>query len=637
MTDTAAHDLEQKGAELSSEQKGGEVGSDADLQRQPSALEGLKRVTSELQRKAGFAGGLLRDIQRRKPYFWSDWTDAFTDGNLQQSTSSICFMFFACLAPAIAFGTIYDIETEGQLGVVENILSSALPGVVYAIFSGQPLCILGATGPNLAYTVAFFKICKSMDLDFLTARVWQGIWCSLFCILFAVTGASTWMANFTRYVEEIFSALISAIFIVEALKSVIDTYYRRDGEAAFLTTLLCFSTYILAMQLKSLKTKTILNKSLRFTISSFAVSIAILTVTAVAQIWKDVDIEWLQVPSKFAPTMTVGDFGPSRPWFINPFGGQGLNAEGIKRDLPTWAIFFTIIPGLGMAMLKYLEQNVCTKLMNRPASGLKKPGAYHLDMLVLGVIIYPVVSVLGLPFPCAATVRSLAHLISLTTYEDQPIPGGGTRKVVSKVVEQRWTNFAIHVLLLLSLVLSSVLKNIPTGVLFGVFLFMGITSITGNQLFERMFLWANFDPGTYPRLPYVTRVKTRRLHLFTFIQFLCLAILYGLKAVKQTAMFFPFFIALLVYVRKGLGRYFTDEELSVLDAEEELAPDPVRMISAALAELEQASISADINLLHAESELISDSTPDQKQGAIAVDGKNSKYDEASGEAIAIDV
>merc|ERR1712118_286545 len=102
---------------------------------------------------------------------------------------------------------------------------------------------------------------------------------------------------------------------------------------------------------------------------------------------------------------------------------------------------------------------------------------------------------------------------------------------------------------------------------------MGLSSIPGNQLFERLFLWLQFDPKTYPRLPYVTRTTTRQLHLFTFIQFMCLAILYGLKAVKQTAMVFPFFIALLVFVRKGLVKYFSKEELEVLDAEEDLPPD----------------------------------------------------------------
>jgi hypothetical protein len=225
-----------------------------------------------------------------------------------------------------------------------------------------------------------------------------------------------------------------------------------------------------------------------------------------------------------------------------------------------------------MALLNYLDQNLTSKLINPPASGLKKPGGYHLDMMVLGSIIYPVVSIFGLPFPCAATVRSLAHLISLSTYEFRTIAGGGTQRVVAKVVEQRWTPFAIHVLMLLSLLASNALKYVPNAALFGVFLFMGMSSITGNQLFDRLFLWAKFDPKTYPRLPYVTRITTRQLHKFTFIQFVCLVILYTLKTVYGMA--FPFFIALLVFVRKWQVKIFTKDELYVLDAEVDLPPDP---------------------------------------------------------------
>merc|ERR1712046_507675 len=121
--------------------------------------------------------------------------------------------------------------------------------------------------------------------------------------------------------------------------------------------------------------------------------------------------------------------------------------------------------------------------------------------------------------------------------------------------------------------MGGVMKYIPNGALFGVFMFMGFSSIPGNQLFDRMFLWGKFDSRTYPRLPYVTRMPTGRLHKFTLIQFVCLAILYALKSVKSTAMVFPFFIALLVFVRKGLVKLFSEEELEVLDAEEDLPPD----------------------------------------------------------------
>jgi hypothetical protein len=337
--------------------------------------------------------------------------------------------------------------------------------------------------------------------------------------------------------------------------------------------LLCFGTYLLAVKLKELKKQKFFNSGIRFTISNFAVISAILTVTLISRIWASkVDVQWLVVPEKLEPTYRPG--GSVRPWIINPFGGQGLNETGEKKDLPIWAIFFALPWGIGMSLLNYLDQNLTSLLINRPTSGIKKPVGYHLDMMVLGLIIYPTVTILGLPFPCAATVRSLTHLISLTTYEERPIPGGGVQRVVGNVIEQRWTHLMIHVLIALSLLLSSILKYVPKGVLFGVFLYMGITSIAGNQLFDRVFLLMNWEPTTYPRLPYVTRLTTKRLHMYTIIQFLCLAILYTLKSIKSTAIAFPFFIGLLIFVRRGLGWIFTKAEFDVLDAEDDLPPDP---------------------------------------------------------------
>jgi hypothetical protein len=236
-------------------------------------------VDTTLQFKKGFAGGLRRDIQRRAPYYKSDWTDAFTNGNAQQSHASISFLFFACLVPAITFGAIYETETDGQMGVIECIIASGFAGVVYSILSGQPLCILGGTGPNLAYTVAFYQVCKAMDIDFLPTRVWQGLWCSLFTTIFALTDASALMQHFTRYVEDIFSALISIIFIIGALKQVLKTFDKCGDQAGFLTTLLCFSTYILTIKFKALKGSKMFNSTIRFTVANFAVTIAIIVVT----------------------------------------------------------------------------------------------------------------------------------------------------------------------------------------------------------------------------------------------------------------------------------------------------------------------------------------------------------------------
>ncbi|MDF1744187.1 MAG: hypothetical protein P1V19_10890, partial [Gimesia sp.] len=88
----------------------------------------------------------------------------------------------------------------------------------------------------------------------------------------------------------------------------------------------------------------------------------------------------------------------------------------------------------------------------------------------------------------AATVRSLAHVRGLATTEEVIIPGGGTQERVIHVQENRVTGLAIHVLIALSLLALPLLKVVPMAVLYGVFLYMGVVSLTGNQFFERLTL-----------------------------------------------------------------------------------------------------------------------------------------------------
>lgn len=56
------------------------------------------------------------------------------------------------------------------------------------------------------------------------------------------------------------------------------------------------------------------------------------------------------------------------------------------------------------------------------------------------------------------------------------------------------------------------------------------------------------------------------MHLYTFVQVVCLAILYGLKAIKETSVVFPFFMASLAIIRKAMRFIFTQEELQLLDS-----------------------------------------------------------------------
>lgn len=509
-----------------------------------------------------FAGGLIADLKRRAPFYWSDWTEALTQENRSQSLASVIFLFFACLSPAVTFGMLFNEYTEGQLGVVEMILSSGISGVIYALFSGQPLCILGATGPELAYTAVFFNLCKQLDLEFLPARVWQGLWTALFTILMSVFDLCALMKYVTRFTEEIFAALISIIFIFEAILNVAKLYFDDDtilGRCrAFSGTLLCLGSFAVATMLKNLKSGTLLTPTLRSLLGNYGVIVSIIIFTLLNWVFRDVGNATLQVPSTIAPTYVDPMTNQTRPWLVDPMGTH--------KPFPAWGIAFTALPALGLAFLGYMDQNLTSLLINRKDHMLRKPPAYHLDLMVCGVMVYPICAFLGLPFTHAATVRSMTHLISLSTRETVSLEGGGTTTRVTKVIESRTTHMGIHVLLLLSLLFTPLLRMIPRTVLYGVFLFMGVGSMQGNELFDRLHLLSIWVPKSYPKYEYTKHVSFWSLHSFTVFQFSMLAILFVLTRVQSVSVAFPFFIGLLVPIRWGMVRFWSNEDLKWLDS-----------------------------------------------------------------------
>ena len=102
--------------------------------------------------------------------------------------------------------------------------------------------------------------------------------------------------------------------------------------------------------------------------------------------------------------------------------------------------------------------------------------------------------------------------------------------------------------------------------MFGLFLFMGVASMAGNQLFERMQLWI-LDPTHYPPTHYLRAVPTAVVHKFTGIQTFCLGVLWVVKS-SVVGILFPLFIALLVPCRMMMGRFMKEEHLALLDEEE---------------------------------------------------------------------
>ena len=506
-----------------------------------------------------FAGGFVNDLKRRIPLYGDD----FKQGIHPKVLASTLFLFFACLANAIAFGALTEQVTGGQIGTIEMVLATAAGGVIFALFGGQPLTILGGTGPIVIFTGLLYGACESMGLDFLPVYAWTGIWSGFFMVVLALTDASALMRFFTRFTDEIFAALIAVIFIVEAVRSMIEPFHHvkgiehHDFSVPLLGVVLCLGTYILSKQLKAAAQTRFAWEAVRNFLSDFGPAIAITGMTLAALQLSEVKLEGPAMPDTFATTN-------GRPWQVELFG------------LPTWAIFGCALPALMATILLFLDQNITTRLVNAPGNKLEKGPGFHLDLLVVGLII-AVSSVFALPWIVAATVHALNHVRSLATVEVTE-EGGLKREVIASVRENRISGLAIHLLIgggvvfidvkVGSNTVGGLIKAIPMPVLFGLFLFMGFNTLLGNEFWERVTLWIT-DPKLYPKTHYVKIVPYKKIHLFTGIQAAALAALWALKT-SAIGILFPVLIALLVPLRLFLKRFYTPEELAALDAEEEL-------------------------------------------------------------------
>ena len=75
-----------------------------------------------------------------------------------------------------------------------------------------------------------------------------------------------------------------------------------------------------------------------------------------------------------------------------------------------------------------------------------------------------------------------------------------------------------------------------------------------------------FMPAKYqPDHMYLRHVRINRVHLFTFFQILCLGILWVIKAIKTISIVFPVMVLGTCFVRKGMEKIFTSNELKWLD------------------------------------------------------------------------
>ncbi|XP_076990732.1 electrogenic sodium bicarbonate cotransporter 4 isoform X2 [Tamandua tetradactyla] len=577
-------------------------------------MPAVHEVGEELIWTGRFFGGLCLDVKRKLPWFPSD----FYDGFHIQSISAILFIYLGCITNAITFGGLLGDATDNYQGVMESFLGTAMAGSVFCFFSGQPLIILSSTGPILIFEKLLFDFSKGNGLDYMEFRLWIGLHSAVQCLILVATDASFIIKYITRFTEEGFSTLISFIFIYDAIKKMIGAfqYYpiNVDFKPDYITTYKCecvapdtvnatmfntsvplspdtntslfnppnltaldwsllskkeclsyggrllgnscqfipdlalmsfilfFGTYSMTLTLKKFKFSRYFPTKVRALVADFSIIFSILLFCGIDACF-GLATPKLHVPSVIKPTR------PDRGWLVAPFGKN-----------PWWVYLASILPALLVTILIFMDQQITAVIVNRKENKLRKAAGYHLDLFWVGVLM-ALCSFMGLPWYVAATVISIAHIDSLKMETETSAPGEQPQFL--GVREQRVTGIIVFILTGISVFLAPILKFIPMPVLYGVFLYMGVASLNGIQFWERCKLF--LMPAKHqPDHAFLRHVPLRRVHLFTLVQVLCLAVLWILKS-TMAAIIFPVMILGLIIVRRLLDLIFSQHDLAWID------------------------------------------------------------------------
>ncbi|GAA6232795.1 anion exchange protein 2-like isoform X1 [Lates japonicus] len=548
------------------------------IQQDEDSLVPSKPGDEHLRRTGRLFGGLIKDVTRRYPQYLSDIRDALNP----QCMAAIIFIYFAALSPAITFGGLLGEKTEGLIGVSELIVATAMQGIVFSVLGAQPLLVIGFSGPLLVFEEAFYTFCKDNGIEYLTGRVWIGFWLVLIVLLTVAFEGSILVRFVSRFTQEIFSFLISLIFIYETFAKLVKIFQEHplqncyhgnntvspslcnfttaagnpgkvvgEPNTALLSLVLMAGTYFIAFYLRKFKNSSFFPGRLRRIIGDFGVPIAILIMVLVDYSVEDTYTQKLNVPSGFSVSSPE-----KRGWLISPLGSDG--------QFPVWMMGASILPAILVFILIFMESQITALIVSKKERMLVKGTGFHLDLLII-VVVGGISALFGLPWLSAATVRSVTHTNALTVMSKSVAPGDKPR--IQEVKEQRVTGFLVAVLVGLSIVIGEVLRQIPLAVLFGIFLYMGVMSLNGIQLTERLILLL-MPPKYHPDQNYVRKVRTLRMHLFTLVQLTCLSLLWVVMA-TAAALAFPFVLLLTIPVRMLLlPHLFTRRELQSLDADD---------------------------------------------------------------------
>uniref|UniRef100_A0A914YZ22 Anion exchange protein n=1 Tax=Panagrolaimus superbus TaxID=310955 RepID=A0A914YZ22_9BILA len=550
-------------------------------------LEASKKYNSK--KKNQLFSNFVTDFYNLKQRYISDYRD-IKEGKMLAFITIIA-LYLSLLPPTITFAKILEEFTGGGMGVTECLIATCLIGIIWAVFSAQPLLVQSVTGPVMIFEGSFYKLSQLADLDYMEVRVYAGVTVAILCFLLVAFNGTRLLKYITGFTEEIFTCLIAIIYIMETghyiyheyeinptkgfhfyrnfsnpcLDAVLDHGDEITAETAFecdlprpnaglMAAFVVLISFGIAMVLYYLRFSVFLGRCVRNFLSDFNILITLIVTVALIYfmvpkgILRTVNIplvlRWTNRNARRHDMIIVPNFDP---WYIAKYAFAG---------------FFG---GLMIFVLLTLETSMCYILLQQKARKLEKPGGLNWDLMITGLGVF-ISSLLGLPWMCVAGVQTISHCKGLS-YMKKTAPGENPK--VSWVVENRITTLCVALLFGATTLFGKYLNYIPVACLFGVFLYSGMTSMMETSLFAGLLNVMHFGKH-FRHTNSDMNVTANRIRFYRFLQVISLITIYVIKQIKSIAIMFPFVLFLLIVGRQFLLPFiYSEEELNALDPEEE--------------------------------------------------------------------
>ncbi|PFH53380.1 hypothetical protein AMATHDRAFT_55306 [Amanita thiersii Skay4041] len=543
----------------------------------------LPPAQSNVSRLAWFTrlgAGIRLDIRARAPWYIHDWTDAWN----YRVVPSTALIFFANVLPGIAF-SLDLIETTGQYGVAEVLISSFMAAFIFSVLGAQPLTIAGVTGPITVFNKTIFDILQRETHPpvYLHFIGWVYLWGAIFHWITAILNWCNFLKYVTLFSCDTFGFYVSWVYLQYGIQVITRQFNTGNGLGPMVSIILALLMLVTSFLFQGLSKSPFFHRRVRRFFADYGMPISLVAASGMAY--------WGRFNAANPNTLPInGAFQAAggRDWLVRFWQ---LEAKWVGIALPfgfvLWVLFF-------------FDHNVSSLMAQGSEFPLRKPPGFHYDFFLLGVSTF-IAGLIGVPAPNGLIPQAPIHTTSLLVMgkldkkdgaeqhvvgneqkrtqnilgiesnhgnEKQPMtPANKLHEVPVAVVEQRLSNFAQGSLCLVLLTgpFLHVLNLIPRGVLAGLFWYMGTDALQGNGITKKLLYFIR-DKALTPSSEPLGRVRKSRILLFVGVQLLGFGATF---AVTQTiaAIGFPVIIMFLIPLRAVVipRLPFTNEELAILD------------------------------------------------------------------------